>query len=348
MDAAETHEKIINVLKEKGPSLPMNLAKALSISSLFISAFLSELTNQNRVEVSSLKVGGSPLYYMKGQEEKLEEYYTYLHPRESEAFLLLKEHRVLRDSHQDPATRVALRAIKDFSVGFKVGDEIYWKFVSVPGNEVDLILNGSRVEVVKEESVSSESKEESKEVAISNEEKPVVEKVEIEENVDGVQEKVDEKISSSPDSLSSPIIEKPIQIQEKPKETVVVREVNNEFHNPLVVREEKKKEKPKSDFVDTVVNFITVKGLEIIEEKDYKTKEYNCVVRVKSELGPISFLTQAKDKKTITEGDFKKLLSHAQAIPLPAFMLYTGEISKKAQDYLKDYGSVLKAKKIRY
>ena len=163
MDAAETHEKIINVLKEKGPSLPMNLAKALSISSLFISAFLSELTNQNRVEVSSLKVGGSPLYYMKGQEEKLEEYYTYLHPRESEAFLLLKEHRVLRDSHQDPATRVALRAIKDFSVGFKVGDEIYWKFVSVPGNEVDLILNGSRVEVVKEESVSSESKEESKE-----------------------------------------------------------------------------------------------------------------------------------------------------------------------------------------
>ena len=318
MNPEETHERIIGVLKEKGPSLPMNLAKALSISSLFISAFLSELTNQKRIEVSNLKVGGSPLYYMRGQEEKLEEYYTYLHPRESEAFLLLRDNKVLRDSHQDPATRVALRSIKDFSVGFKMGDEIYWKFVSVPQSEVDTILNGDKKEVVQEK------------------------------NVEEVEQKV-ESLSPEPPPKDSgnEQLKKNIEV-EKPKEIVVVKEVNNEFHNPLVVREEKKKEKPKSDFVETVVNFITGKGLEIIDEKDYKAKEYNCVVRVKSELGPISFLTQAKDKKTITEGDFKKLLSNAQAIPLPAFMLYTGEISKKAQDYLKDYSSVLKAKKIRY
>ena len=318
MNPEETHERIIGVLKEKGPSLPMNLAKALSISSLFISAFLSELTNQKRIEVSNLKVGGSPLYYMRGQEEKLEEYYTYLHPRESEAFLLLRDNKVLRDSHQDPATRVALRSIKDFSVGFKMGDEIYWKFVSVPQSEVDTILNGDKKEVVQEK------------------------------NVEEVEQKV-ESLSPEPPPKDSgnEQLKKNIEV-EKPKEIVVVKEVNNEFHNPLVVRDEKKKEKPKSDFVETVVNFITGKGLEIIDEKDYKAKEYNCVVRVKSELGPISFLTQAKDKKTITEGDFKKLLSNAQAIPLPAFMLYTGEISKKAQDYLKDYSSVLKAKKIRY
>ncbi len=61
MNPEETHERIIGVLKEKGPSLPVNIAKALSISSLFISAFLSELTNQKRIKVSSLKVGGSPL-----------------------------------------------------------------------------------------------------------------------------------------------------------------------------------------------------------------------------------------------------------------------------------------------
>ena len=83
---------------------------------MFISAFLSELTNQKRIQVSSLKVGGSPLYYMRGQEEKLEDYYKYLHPREAEAFLLLREHKVLKDGDQDPATRVALRSIKDFSI----------------------------------------------------------------------------------------------------------------------------------------------------------------------------------------------------------------------------------------
>ena len=111
-------------------------------------------------------------------------------------------------------------------------------------------------------------------------------------------------------------------------------------------KEIKKKEKLKSEFVQQVISFINERGLQIVEENDYKAKEYNCVVQIRSELGLISFLTQAKDKKRITEGDFEKLLSNAQSIPLPAFMLYTGEISKKAKEYLREYGSVLKAKKI--
>ena len=304
MDPAETHEKIIGVLNEKGPSLPINIAKALEISSLFISAFLSELTNQKRIQVSSLKVGGSPLYYMRGQEEKLEDYYKYLHPREAEAFLLLREHKVLKDGDQDPATRVALRSIKDFSVGFKMNEDIYWRFVSVPKEEVNAILNGNVVE----------------------------EKVQ-----EAVEEKIEEKIEKNNLERVGPVV----------KEIKIKSESNNKFNNPLVMDKEiRKKEKPKSEFVQQVISFINERGLQIVEENDYKTKEYNCVVQIRSELGLIRFLTQAKDKKRITEGDFKKLLSSAQSIPLPAFMLYTGEISKKAKEYLKEYGSVLKVKKI--
>ena len=304
MDPAETHEKIIGVLNEKGPSLPINIAKALEISSLFISAFLSELTNQKRIQVSSLKVGGSPLYYMRGQEEKLEDYYKYFHPREAEAFLLLREHKVLKDGDQDPATRVALRSIKDFSVGFKMNEDIYWRFVSVPKEEVNAILNGNVVE----------------------------EKVQ-----EAVEEKIEEKIEKNNLEMVGPVV----------KEIKIKSESNNKFNNPLVMDKEiRKKEKPKSEFVQQVISFINERGLQIVEENDYKTKEYNCVVQIRSELGLICFLTQAKDKKRITEGDFKKLLSSAQSIPLPAFMLYTGEISKKAKEYLKEYGSVLKVKKI--
>ena len=65
----ETHNKIIQVLEENGPSLPIQIAKKLQMSSLFISAFLSELTNENRVKVSHLKMGGSPVYFLSGQEE---------------------------------------------------------------------------------------------------------------------------------------------------------------------------------------------------------------------------------------------------------------------------------------
>jgi len=299
MDPVETHEKIIGVLNEKGPSLPINIAKVLEISSLFISAFLSELTNQKRIQVSSLKVGGSPLYYMRGQEEKLEDYYKYLHPREAEAFLLLREHKVLKDSDQDPATRVALR-----SVGFKMNEDIYWRFVSVPKEEVNAILNGNVVE----------------------------EKVQ-----EAVEEKIEEKIEKNNSEMVEPVV----------KEIKIKSESNNKFNNPLVMDKEiRKKEKPKSEFVQQVISFINERGLQIVEENDYKVKEYNCIVQIRSELGLIRFWTQAKDKKRITEGDFKKLLSNAQSIPLPAFMLYTGEISNKAKKYLKEYGSVLKVKKI--
>jgi|TARA_B100000315_G_C14529621_1_gene565521 hypothetical protein len=323
MDPVETHKKIIGVLDEKGPSLPINIAKALEISSLFISAFLSELTNQKRIKVSSLKVGGSPLYYLKGQEKKLEDYYKYLHPRESEAFLLLREHRVLKDRDQDPATRVALRSIKDFSVGFKMDNDIYWRFVSVSKEEVDGILNGNVIE---------EKVEEEKNIEEEKVEESVQEKVR-----EVVEEKVEEKIEKENPRMIEPVV----------KEIKIKSESDNKFNNPLVMDKViKKKEKPRSEFVQQVISFINERGLQIVEEKDYKAKEYNCVVQIKSELGIINFLTQAKDKKRITESDFKKLLSNAQSIPLPAFMLYTGEIGNSAKDYLKEYSSVLKAKRI--
>src|SRR3989344_6822136 len=141
MDAVEIHKKIISFLNEKGPSLPINISKSLGINSLFASAFLSELVNQNSIKVSNLKVGGSPLYYMEGQQKKLEDYYKYLHPREAEAYILLKQHKVLKDSDQDPVIRVALRSIRDFSHGFKIGEDIFWKFFLSSQEEVDDIFN---------------------------------------------------------------------------------------------------------------------------------------------------------------------------------------------------------------
>lgn len=136
MQVKETHEKIIEILKNRGPSLPIQISKEVGLSSLFISAFLSELAHEKRVKISHLKVGGSPLYLLYGQEEQLEKFYNYMHPREAEAFLLLKKRKILRDSEQKPAIRVALRSIRDFAVGFKVNDEIFWRYMFTPESEI--------------------------------------------------------------------------------------------------------------------------------------------------------------------------------------------------------------------
>ena len=95
MEINENHEKIINILRIRGPSLPIQIAKELSMNSLFISAFLSELADSKRIKVSSLKVGGSPLYYLIGQEEKLENFYKYLHPLHQDLMVLHKFYRIL-------------------------------------------------------------------------------------------------------------------------------------------------------------------------------------------------------------------------------------------------------------
>jgi len=300
LNSKEVHEQIINVLDKRGPSLPIKLSKEIGMSSLFISAFLSELTNEKRIKVSHLKVGGSPLYFLDGQEKQLEQFYKFLHPREAKAFLSLRKNKILKDSEQDPAMRVALRSIRDFSIGSKKDDEIYWRYFSVPESEINLSPKKPEKQIKKQ-----------------------------------IKQEKQTKTKSITKSIP------------KDKKTTIDNKETTTFNNPLVIKENKKpkKEKPKSEFVQKIIHILN-NHYQIIEEKEYKPKEYNCLLKIKSELGPISFLTQAKDKKSISETDLKKLLSNAQSIPLPALFIYTGKLSKKATEFAEKYFSVIKLRKI--
>lgn len=330
--ASEIKERMMNFLRLKGPSLPIQIARDLGMDSLFVSAFLSELVDDKKVKVSSLKVGGSPLYFLAGQEKDLERFYNYMHPKEAEAFILLKDNKVLRDSEQEPAIRVALRAIKDFSAGFNRNSEIFWRYLQIPEEEA-FILSEKKYFV---KSIDKESIEEKKPIEIKNENV-----IEIKEEKEG--EKEDEKAEEKTETKE----EKP----KKPKRERVKKEIKenreiSEFKNPLAAFEKPKKEKEKSEFALKVIDFLKENHFKIIEEIEHGKKEYKCIVQMNSILGPINFLTEAKEKKTVTDADLQKFLSEAQAIPLPALVLYTGELSKKAAEYYEKYFSILKTKKI--
>ncbi|MFA5174047.1 MAG: hypothetical protein WC438_02605 [Candidatus Pacearchaeota archaeon] len=303
IQSSEIHNKIIQFIQNRGPSLPIQIAKQLNMSSLFISAFLAELVNEQKLKMSNLKVGGSKLYFIPGQEQSLENFHNHLPPKEIEAFRLLKEKKVLKDNELEPAIRVALRSIRDFSMGFKHNEEIFWRYLTIPEQEAFEIITPVKIEKI----IPIEIKKE-----ISEEEAKIKE------------------------------------IIKKPKESKKIKEISEtRFNNPLVVKPKEliKKEKIKSEFVQTIIQLIKEK-YQIIEEKEFKTKEYTCITQVKTELGPINFLTKAKDKKTISESDVKNLLSEAQSMPLPALIIYTGDLSKKAKEYIEKYPSILKAKKL--
>jgi hypothetical protein len=146
-------EKIIDIVKQ-GPTFPAKIAKQLGGGgdTMLIGAILSTLISSGDIKVSTLKVGGSPLYYIPDQESKLEDFLNYMNDKDKNAFRLLKEKKVLQDSDQEPLTRVSLRTIKDFAKQFEVDYQnkkvLFWRFYSVSQEEA-VVLAKKLVSIVK-------------------------------------------------------------------------------------------------------------------------------------------------------------------------------------------------------
>ncbi len=160
-DTTNIKLKIISLIEQKGPNLPVRIAGELGLSPLFASAFLSELLSEKKIKISNLRVGNSPLYFISGQEPKLEDFSEHLKSKEKEAFLLLKENKFLVDAKQEPAIRIALRAIKDFAIPFGKDEKLIWRYFTIPESEF------KRTEEIKEiPKKETEKKQETKEKKI--------------------------------------------------------------------------------------------------------------------------------------------------------------------------------------
>src|SRR3989338_3977701 len=129
-------DKILELIQIKGPLLPADIRSELRIDSIFIGAYLSELSKDGKIKASNTKIGNSPVYYLKGQEGKLTILEKYLHPAQQKVLARLKEKKVLRDSELDDVTKAALRDLKDFAAPLKVNKEqIFWKYCPIDQNE---------------------------------------------------------------------------------------------------------------------------------------------------------------------------------------------------------------------
>ncbi len=130
LDIPEVKNKIILYLQENGISLPIRIAKAVSLEPLFVSAILSEMIDSKTIKNTNFRLGSSSFYFLEGQEEQLEKIgELYLSGVEKDAFLLLKEKKILSDESQTSPIRIALRKIKDFSIPFNNENKLFWRYV---------------------------------------------------------------------------------------------------------------------------------------------------------------------------------------------------------------------------
>ncbi len=195
INVQQNKEKILSLLKTVGPSLPVNIARAIGVEPLFAGAFLSELYGEKKIKMSNMKVGSSPLYYLEGQENLLEKFIEHLNVREREAFSLLQKERVLDDNAQTPVIRVALRAVKDFAMPIRARVDgetrLFWKYFLSPDSEIKEMIEekiSGRPRIEETEKIEKPA-EIAKETEILSVEKPkklrkrAVKRDKIEENV---------------------------------------------------------------------------------------------------------------------------------------------------------------------
>ena len=93
----DTRDETFEFVKKNGPVLPSQVATTINTNILFASAILSELTDKKKVKITNLKRGGSPFYYVPGQEDKLMDLAQYLSGKPKEAYDVISDKLVIRD-----------------------------------------------------------------------------------------------------------------------------------------------------------------------------------------------------------------------------------------------------------
>ncbi|MGY4884606.1 MAG: hypothetical protein ACP5NZ_03445 [Nanobdellota archaeon] len=363
-DASKTREKILSILRMKGPTLPVFISQDTGISMLFASAFLSELLSDKLVKMSHMRVGNSPIYYIPGQETQLERFGSYLKSKEKEAFLLLQEKKFLRDADQPPAIRVALREIKDFAFPFRRANETFWRYLTAKESEFRTDVKPIEEHEYKEARPKPFDKREReigakiiKDIDIEEIEEIRKDK-EVFEKKKEIEIEIEEEIESSKEAEEKEeYIQLPVPTPEKPKEEHE-KEKKKEKEKYEKPEKQKSKEKSKTEkitkkktsaaqkqddkFFNKIKEFLSKETIEIINIESFNKNEIH--LRIKSE-GKEKLLV-AYNKRKISDTDIINANKKASQLNLKYVILSMGEPSKKLTSLIEASQNLDKMEKI--
>ncbi len=324
-------DRVKQLVRMRGPLIPSQISKEIGTNILMASAILSELTSKGDVKISSVKVGGTPLYYVQGQEQKLQNYTASLQLKEKEALEQLKANGVLRDHSMEPAIRFALRQIKDFAKPIEANSdgniELFWKWYMLPNEEAEYAIK-KMLGYTEEKTVPDAYQQAKHELMIE----PVAGTAATQTTLTAP--------ATAAVALSPPPSPAPKQQPQQPLTSI-----------PETVQKRRRQQPAQrataadDSFAKGLAEFFTKNNIEIetdLSEAKPKKSEREYVVLLSSSVGKLRHYCIAKSKKTITDADISSALVHGQLKKLPVILLIKGELSKKAQELLaKDVGAVI-------
>jgi hypothetical protein len=301
---ADYRETVVAFINSHGPAVPMQIGKHMGMNSMLAGAMLSELSGKGILKISKLKVGGSPVYYVPGQESLLVKFIEYLPDKDRQTVQLLERENVLRENQLTPLLRASLHNIPDFAipldVSFNQQKETFWKWHLVSDEEtserIKIILQPPRPEP-----------------------KP-------------------EPLKARPEPRPRPVqrqepVEHPVPIAEQTHlvesdEPISVILPGQAPHNPG--------DPATDDFLASLLVFFSKNNIKIVEQQCLKKKaEYDFVLRLPSSVGELTYYCKAKAKKKLADTDVSGAFVQGQLRKLPVLLIGTGELAKKAQELVQ-------------
>lgn len=343
IDVQAVKDKIVDFLSSKGPNLPLQISRHIGIEPMFTSAILSELLSQKKIKTSSMKVGTSPLYLLPGQEEKLEEFAENLEGVEKEAYLLIKNNKVVEDSLQEPRMRVALRGLKDFAIPTHVNNKIYWKYFTVSNEKLREAMEDEGEVVVGERVVGQQIWEDIKKE--KNIEEITDEKLDethkkiltiLSEETKKREQKTEENTSETFQE-TNPKKERLLDLEKSNTQKEIVPILTKPLETKVVLKKPKKITE-KDIFLENSKKVLEQKNIEIIEVLQYDKKQIMAKARIDVDKTCILYYL---DKKKPDEKDILKAYRKSREFNIPYYVLTQSGPTKKLKETAEIYQSLI-------
>lgn len=306
-------ERIMGFVQSNGPSIPIQVSRRIQMDGIFTAAFLSELVSEKKLKMTNMRMGSSPVYFLEGQETQLEKFgEQYLKSKEKDAFFLIREKKFLKDSEQEPAIRVALRAIKDFAIQFTKNSETFWKYYLIDEKEFYLPIEELK-----------KPKHEEKIIEIVEEKKGA-----------GVGESLHEPPVNPMSSVGS----------SRAGSSEIVSRDRPEKPKKSPPKKSKKPASKKQDdkFLEKVKEFLSKDSIEITNIEGLGKNELTLRIKVAGE----EQLLVAFNKKKIDEKDILKAAKKSLETGLKYSVLSLGELPKKMSDLIEALKNIKEIEKI--
>jgi len=302
----EKEAKAKQMVEFGGPLLLMDVAKKLGVESYLAGAIISTLAGRGDIKQSFRKIGASPIYFSKGQEQRVRDMlFKGLNDLEKKALDRIRELKVAFQDDLYPQERYLMNDLKDFVSQIKVKDgdiELNcWRHYSVSDEEFEERV-GSKIQGLKSlAEIPAET-----------------EKLKLPEPV----EEIAEPVKDRPEA----------EDRGAPQAEPVLKE---DIRKPV-------KSSRIDEFEHKVLSMLKEKNLDFSGRQVLEKNEVNYNSEIETSLGSQKVLLKILNRKRVTENELSRIYIEAMEKKTPFVVYIPKKITKKAEAFLeKKLGNIV-------